>query len=61
MALGLGLGAVAGSAELPAQAAERPVVKLAFIGPMSGGNSRMGFGGRNSAQLALMQANANDS
>ena len=37
------------------------MVKLAFIGPMSGGNSRMGFGGRNSAQLALMQANANDS
>ena len=44
-----------------AAGASRPVVRLAFIGPLSGGNSRIGFGGRNSAQLAILQANENAS
>jgi branched-chain amino acid transport system substrate-binding protein len=34
-------------------------VKLAFIGPLTGGNSAIGIGGRNSAELAVTIANAN--
>jgi len=32
-------------------------VKLAFIGPLSGGNASIGVGGRNSAELAVMIRN----
>lgn len=39
-------------------AAAKDTVKLAFIGPLSGGNSAPGVGGRNSAQLAVQLRNA---
>jgi branched-chain amino acid transport system substrate-binding protein len=38
-------------------AAAKDVVKIAFIGPLSGGNSAPGLGGRNSATLAVQQRN----
>ena len=41
---------------LPAVAKE--TVKLAFIGPLTGGNSAIGLGGRNSADLAVKLHNA---
>ncbi|MGO9829660.1 MAG: branched-chain amino acid ABC transporter substrate-binding protein [Myxococcaceae bacterium] len=41
---------------LPASAKE--TVKLAFIGPLTGGNSAVGLGGRNSAELAVKLRNA---
>ena len=41
---------------LPAVAKE--TVKLAFIGPLTGGNSALGLGGRNSAELAVKLRNA---
>ena len=41
---------------LPAAAKE--TVKLAFIGPLTGGNSALGLGGRNSADLAVKLHNA---
>lgn len=41
-----------------APASAKDVVKLAFIGPLSGGNSAPGLGGRNSATLAVQQRNA---
>src|SRR5262245_9419455 len=44
------------SGGLPAIA--KDTVKLAFIGPLSGGNSAPGVGGRNSAQLAVQLRNA---
>ena len=36
----------------------KETVKIAFIGPLSGGNSAPGLGGRNSAVLAVQQRNA---
>lgn len=41
--------------------AAKDTVKLAFIGPLSGGSSAPGLGGRNSAQLAVAQRNADPS
>jgi len=41
-----------------APAAAKDTVKIAFIGPLSGGNSAPGLGGRNSATLAVQQRNA---
>jgi len=40
-------------------ATAKDTVKIAFIGPLSGGNSAPGLGGRNSAALAVQQRNAN--
>lgn len=37
---------------------DKQTVKIAFIGPMSGGNSAAGVGGRNSAELAIRLRNA---
>ena len=34
-------------------------VKLAFIGPLTGGNAAMGLGGRNSFELAVKEENEN--
>jgi branched-chain amino acid transport system substrate-binding protein len=42
----------------PRNIENKPVVKIAWIGPLTGGNSGLGIGGRNSFQLALIQANA---
>ncbi|WP_247285553.1 branched-chain amino acid ABC transporter substrate-binding protein [Bradyrhizobium sp. 134] len=39
----------------------KETVKLAFIGPLSGGNSAPGIGGRNSTQLAVQLRNADPS
>lgn len=39
----------------------RDTVKIAFIGPLTGGVSSTGLGGRNSAQLAVNQHNADAS
>lgn len=39
-------------------AADKPVVKLGFIGPITGPNAAFGLGARNSADLAVKQANA---
>ncbi|MGH7278447.1 MAG: branched-chain amino acid ABC transporter substrate-binding protein, partial [Candidatus Rokuibacteriota bacterium] len=50
-ALGLGLRPLRGWAQ-------KPAVKLAFIGPLTGGTASNGLGGRNSFQLALQQRNA---
>jgi branched-chain amino acid transport system substrate-binding protein len=46
------------AAALAEPAAAKDVVKIAFIGPLSGGNSAPGLGGRNSSQLAVQQRNA---
>ncbi|MGH7312565.1 MAG: branched-chain amino acid ABC transporter substrate-binding protein [Candidatus Rokuibacteriota bacterium] len=50
-ALGLGLRPLRGWAQ-------KPTVKLAFIGPLTGGTASNGLGGRNSFQLALRERNA---
>lgn len=39
----------------------KDTVRIAFIGPLTGGNSAAGLGGRNSAQLAVSLRNANPS
>ena len=49
--LGLGLRPLRGWAQ-------KPAVKLAFIGPLTGGTASNGLGGRNSFQLALRERNA---
>lgn len=46
------------AALLAAPAYAKQTVKLAFIGPLTGGNSAMGLGGRNSADLAVKLRNA---
>ena len=43
----------------PAASVERPVVKIAFLGPLTGQNAAMGTGGLNSVSLAVKEANAN--
>ncbi|WP_341644181.1 branched-chain amino acid ABC transporter substrate-binding protein [Thauera sp. SDU_THAU2] len=53
MATLLTLGAVSATA--------KDLVKIAFIGPLTGGVSSTGLGGRNSAQLAVDQHNADPS
>ena len=37
--------------------AEKKVVKIGFIGPLTGPNAAVGLGARNSADLAIKQAN----
>ena len=49
-ALALGLSSAAVDA--------KPKVKVGFIGPLSGGTSSNGIGGRNSADLAVRLRNA---
>jgi branched-chain amino acid transport system substrate-binding protein len=56
VALPLRLAVLVLLAALPARAKE--TVKLAFIGPLTGGNSAIGLGGRNSADLAVKLRNA---
>jgi branched-chain amino acid transport system substrate-binding protein len=52
------LCASAGLAFLPAAAMAKDLVKIAFVGPLTGGNSAIGLGGRNSADLAVRLRNA---
>ena len=42
----------------PSMALAKEVVKIAFIGPLTGGNSANGLGGRNAADLAVKLRNA---
>ncbi|HEY2031874.1 MAG TPA: branched-chain amino acid ABC transporter substrate-binding protein [Myxococcales bacterium] len=51
------VAAVIALSSLAAQA--KDTVRIAFIGPLTGGNSAIGLGGRNSADLAVRQRNAN--
>ncbi len=41
----------------PAAARAKDTVRIAFVGPLTGGNSAMGLGGRNSADLAVKLRN----
>lgn len=50
------LAFMAATCVLPAAA--KDTVKIAFVGPLTGGASATGLGGRNSAQLAVDQRNA---
>ncbi len=43
---------------LPNPSAAKDTVKIAFVGPLTGGNSPVGLGGRNSASLAVQLRNA---
>jgi len=43
----------------PAASADKEVVKIAFLGPLTGQNAAMGNGGLNSVSLAVKQANEN--
>lgn len=52
------LAAVLLAAALATAAQARDTVRIAFIGPLTGGNSAIGLGGRNSAELAVKLRNA---
>jgi branched-chain amino acid transport system substrate-binding protein len=52
------LCASVGMTFLAAPAIAKDVVKIAFVGPLTGGNSAVGLGGRNSADLAVRLRNA---
>lgn len=52
--------AVVAMTALGAAAADKPTIKLGFIGPLSGGNAPQGLGARNGFLLAIEQANAGD-
>jgi branched-chain amino acid transport system substrate-binding protein len=52
------LAALLGLLAIPQPAPAKQVVKLAFIGPLTGGVSANGIGGRNSADLAVRLRNA---
>jgi branched-chain amino acid transport system substrate-binding protein len=52
------LAAAASIALLSFSAAAKDTVRIAFIGPLTGGNSAIGLGGRNSADLAVRLRNA---
>ena len=54
----LRLALVALAALLSAPALAKDTVKIAYVGPLTGGNSAMGLGGRNSAELAVKLRNA---
>ncbi|MGZ6126336.1 MAG: ABC transporter substrate-binding protein, partial [Myxococcales bacterium] len=45
-------------AALSFSASAKQTVRIAFIGPLTGGNSAIGLGGRNSADLAVRLRNA---
>lgn len=53
-----GVIAVTALTSLGALAADKPTIKLGFIGPLSGGNAPQGLGARNGFLLAIEQANA---
>ena len=55
-----GLMVSAAMVALPAAAQDKPLIKLGFIGPVSGGNAQQGLGARNGFLLAIEQANASD-
>ncbi len=53
-----GLAALLATIALALPASAKDTVKLAFIGSLTGGNSAVGLGGRNSADLAVKLRNA---
>ena len=55
-----GLACSAALLASPAMAQDKPLIKLGFIGPLSGGNAQQGLGARNGFLLAVEQANAGD-
>jgi len=58
LSLACSLALMAPAAVGLSEAAAKDTVKIAFIGPLTGGNSPAGLGGRNSAELALQLRNA---
>jgi branched-chain amino acid transport system substrate-binding protein len=52
------LAAVVATFAVSAGAHAKDTVRMAFIGPLTGGNSAIGLGGRNSADLAVKLRNA---
>ena len=50
--------AAVGMSLLSMTASAKDVVKIAFVGPLTGGVSSIGLGGRNSADLAVRLRNA---
>lgn len=52
------IAAAALAATLSLAASAKQTVRIAFIGPLTGGNSAIGLGGRNSADLAVRLRNA---
>ncbi len=52
------LCAAVGMSLLGTPASAKDVVKIAFVGPLTGGTSSIGLGGRNSADLAVRLRNA---
>ena len=52
------LAAAALIAALSFSASAKQTVRIAFVGPLTGGNSAIGLGGRNSADLAVRLRNA---
>jgi branched-chain amino acid transport system substrate-binding protein len=52
------LAAVVATFAVSAGAQAKDTVRIAFIGPLTGGNSAIGLGGRNSADLAVKLRNA---
>lgn len=45
---------------MPALAQDKPIIKIGFLGPLSGGNAQQGLGAQNGFLLAIDQANAGD-
>jgi branched-chain amino acid transport system substrate-binding protein len=58
---GLVAGIAVGTLALATPAAAKDLVKVAFIGPLTGGVSANGLGGRNSADLAVKLRNQDES
>jgi branched-chain amino acid transport system substrate-binding protein len=56
-ATALGAGVAVGGLTIPA-AAQKKVVKISFVGPLTGGTASNGLGGRNAFTLALQERNA---
>lgn len=52
------LALLAAAWALAAPASAKDLVKIAYIGPLTGGNSAIGLGGRNSADVAVKLRNA---
>src|SRR4051794_16457818 len=52
------LAAAALTVALSFAASAKETVRIAFVGPLTGGNSAIGLGGRNSADLAVRLRNA---
>jgi len=51
------LAAIVATVGLSAAAQAKDTVRIAFVGPLTGGNSAIGLGGRNSADLAVKLRN----